>query len=125
MWGMYIVLRAPAFDKEALKNLSLEQQRKIERFERKQLTINPYVGDPCGRPFFREKRLGNKRVYFLINDQFHAVLLIGISDKKTQQITIDDIQEAFDTYTAYIKEELRRRGAFSPWPPPSDSQQSY
>ena len=119
---MYSVLQAPSFEKELIKNLSLEQQRKIDRFKEKQLSTNPYVGDACGRPFFREKRLGNKRVYFLIYDEFSAVLLVGLSDKKTQQITIDDIQDALDNYSDYVKEELKRRGAFYLRTPPSGSQ---
>ncbi|HSU72590.1 MAG TPA: hypothetical protein VLJ21_01960, partial [Candidatus Binatia bacterium] len=97
---MYAVFRTERFDKELLKQLSREEQRKVERLEQQQLTVNPYAGDPLGNRFFREKKLGVKRAYYLVYEDLRAVLLVAISDKKTQQETIDEIRTHLADYYA-------------------------
>ncbi len=105
---MYAVFRTRKFDKEFEKQLSKEEQKEIENFERKQLVNNPYVGDHLKFPFFREKKIGGKRVYFLVYDEIKSVLMIGISDKKTQQETIDEIKDRLDDYYEVIREAIRQ-----------------
>ena len=56
-------------DKESEKLFSETEQRELEDFEKKQLTSNPYHGKPLGYPFFREKKIGGKRAYFLVYDE--------------------------------------------------------
>ena len=109
---MYAVFRTNKFDKEFSKRFSMEEQKEVENFERKQLTINPAVGDPLGYPFFREKKVGGKRVYYLIYDDLHAVLMVGISDKKTQQETIIEIKSRLKEYYEVIREAIRQHGEF-------------
>lgn len=58
----------------------------------KQLSNNPYVGDPLSYKFLREKRVKEKRVYFLVYDDLKLVLLVATSGKKDQQETIDHIK---------------------------------
>ena len=53
----------------------------------------PFVGKPLFFPFFREKRLGSLRIYFLIYENKKEVLFIDISTKKDQQEIIDKIRE--------------------------------
>ncbi len=88
---MYSVYRTQKFDKEMAKQLSQEEQGHIEKFEHEQLVNDPYIGDPLGYAFFREKKLGGKRVYFLIYEDIKAVLMVGVSDKKTQHETIESV----------------------------------
>lgn len=70
------------------------------------------VGDPLKYPFFREKKVGGKRVYFLIYSDIRAVLMVGISDKKEQQETIDDIKGRLEEYHEVIKEAIRQHGEY-------------
>lgn len=104
---MYAIYRTNTFDKEYLKYLSKEQQKEVENFEKKQLIENPYVGDHLGYPFLREKKLSGKRVYYLIYDDLKAVLMVKISDKKTQQETINHIKIMLEEYSEIIKKAIK------------------
>ncbi|MBI4145967.1 hypothetical protein HY489_01370 [Candidatus Woesearchaeota archaeon] len=56
------------------------------------LAVNPFIGDPLSYPFLRERRVGEKRVYYLIYEDLKLVLLVATSGKKDQQATIDHIK---------------------------------
>ena len=112
--AMYAVFRTQRFEKELAKQLSPDEQKQVENFEKKQLKENPYVGDLLNYPFFREKKVGGKRVYFLIYGDIRAVLMVGISDKKEQQETIDDIKGRLEEYHEVIKEAIRQHGEYGP-----------
>ncbi len=71
-----------------------------------ELKITTHVGKPLGYPFFREKKIGGYRIYFLVYDDIQTVLLVTISDKKTQQDVIDHIKEQLDFYRDLIKRKL-------------------
>ena len=107
---MYAVYGTQKFDKEFSKQLSPKEQREVKKFEKEKLTENPYSGDPLGYAFFREKKLGGKRVYFLVYDDIKAVLMVGISDKKTQQETIEGIKARLSDYYKVIKESIKQHG---------------
>ena len=109
---MYAIFRTQKFDKEFEKQLSHEEQKQVEKFEREQLVNNPYVGDPLGYEFFREKKTGVKRIYFLVYDDIKAVLMVGVSDKKTQQETIDGIKERLKEYHEVVKEAIKQHGEY-------------
>ena len=79
---MYAVFRTARFDKEFQKQLSPQEQKEIEHFEKTQLTANPYLEKPLGYRFFREKKIDGKRIYYLVYEELQAVLLVGVSDKK-------------------------------------------
>ncbi len=109
---MYKVFRTSRFDKELEKQLSKEEQKEVENFEKKQLTNYPYVGDPLSFRFFREKKVGGKRVYFLVYEDIKAVLMIAISDKKTQQATIDEVKNHLDNYYQIIKDAVKQHDEY-------------
>lgn len=111
---MYSVFRTAKFDKELEKKFSRSEISEVENFERKQLTNNPYVGDPLSYRFFREKKLGGKRVYYLIYDELKAVLMVATSDKKTQRTTIDEIRQHLDGYHQVIEEAIKQHGEYGP-----------
>ena len=67
---VYAVYRTREFEKQFTKQLSAEEQNQVENFERNQFIHNPYVGDILSYPFLREKKVGAKRVYFLIYEKF-------------------------------------------------------
>ena len=100
------VFRTKTFDKEFDK-LPKTEQKEVENFE-KNLSENPFVGKPLGLIFLREKKLNGRRIYYLIYEDFVVVLMVAISDKKTQQATIDAIKDKLDQYAKIIKERLKK-----------------
>ena len=101
----YRVYTTGGFDEEVDKLEKIEQER-IDKLYPK-LKENPYVGDPIRFRFFREKRINGKRVYFLVFDDLKAVLFVAVSDKKTQQATIDSIRLHLNLYYEVVKEALK------------------
>ena len=73
-----------------------------------QLTENPFVGDQLQIKFLREKRLREKRLYYLVFEDLQAVLIVAISDKKTQQKIINSILLRINEYRKYLLELLRK-----------------
>ena len=90
---MYKLYRTEMFEKQYSKFPPFLRQQ-ILRFE-KQLRMNPYVGKPLRVSWFREKKFGKFRLYYLIYDDFLVVYLIGFSDKKNQQEIISLIRSLF------------------------------
>ena len=70
-----------------------------------QLESNPYRGKPLGYKFFREKKTGKYRFYYLVYEDHVIVFVIAISDKKGQQRVIDNIKKLIPFY----REEIRKR----------------
>ncbi len=105
---MYAIYRTARFDKELTKKFSKNEQKEVEKFEKKQLTNNPFIGDGLSFNFFREKRIGGKRVYFIVYEELKAVLMVAVSDKKTQQETIDEIKDHLSKYYEIIKEAIKQ-----------------
>jgi len=87
------------------KLLPKEYQEHIRSIIR-QLKETHDVGKPLGYPFFREKKIGKYRVYFLVYEDVDTVLLITMSDKKAQQETIDKIKKDLDLYKDLIKKNI-------------------
>ncbi len=100
------VFRTITFDKEFDK-LPQSEKKEVEKFEI-HLCENPFVGKPLGFVFLREKRLNGRRIYYLIYEEFVIVLMVAISNKKTQHATIDAIKEKLDEYYSWVKETLRK-----------------
>ena len=72
-----------------------------------QLKENPYVGDSIRHRFFREKRIREKRIYYLIYDDLSAVLIVAFGGKKAQQETIDRIIELLPEFKIYLEKLLK------------------
>lgn len=56
-----------------------------------QLAQNLLVGKPLKFNWFREKKLGNKRLYYIISETKRRAVLIAYGPKKEQQKIIDKI----------------------------------
>lgn len=93
---VYAVYTTEMFDEEVEKLEKDEQDRVKKLFL--QLKNNPYVGDQLRYRFFREKRLDEKRAYYLVYDDLNLVLMVGISGKKDQSKTIDFLAKYFDEF---------------------------
>jgi len=100
---VYAVYTIEKFDKQ-FEKLSDEYQRRIQNLFL-QLKENPYVGDQLQIRILREKRLEEKRIYYLVYNDLQAVLVVAISNKKTQQETINRILRYLNEYR-YLLEKL-------------------
>lgn len=90
---MYKVIATDTYQKE-IDRWTKADKEIAEKLPNK-LSINPLIGKPLSYPFLREKRIREKRVYYLIYHDLNLVLLVATSSKKDQKETI-----------AYIKRYL-------------------
>ena len=97
----YKIYHSQRFKKELLK-LDRNFQDRVDKIE-VELVENPYSGKPLGVKWFREKRYEKYRIYYLIYDDLKSVFMVGISDKKDQQKTINTIRLLLD----FFKQELK------------------
>ncbi len=97
----YAVYTLNVFDKN-MEKLSYSDKEIINKWSL-QLKENPYTGDQVRYRFFREKRLREKRIYYLVYDDISIVLIVAISGKKAQQETIDEIVKYFKEYRDYAE----------------------
>lgn len=98
----YKVYMTETFEKEFNK-LSTSEQNTFKKIFL-QLKENPFVGDAIRYKFFREKRIKEKRIYYLIYEDFSIVLLVASGDKKAQQGTIDKIISMLPEFKEYTKQ---------------------
>jgi mRNA-degrading endonuclease RelE of RelBE toxin-antitoxin system len=94
------------FKKEYL-GLPVDEQKRIQKFIRKQLAVNPNVGKPVSITNIREKKLNGRRVYFIVYETKVIVLMVAISGKKDQQATIDLLKSNLDNFLR-LAEELEK-----------------
>ena len=97
----FAVYTLNVFDKE-MNKLSESDKELVQKIFL-QLKENPYVGDQIRYKFFREKRVREKRVYYLIYDDLKVVLMVAVGGKKAQQETIDEIIKYFKEYREYAQ----------------------
>ena len=101
---MYKIFTTEEFDKDFMKldkSLQIQVQKEIE-----QLKINPHTGKPLGYKFFREKRVKNYRIYFLIYEDNVVVFVIALSNKKDQQQVISKVKFLIPFYREQIKKKV-------------------
>ena len=101
---MFKIFPTEEFDRRFGK-LDQQLQQQIRK-EIDQLEDNPYAGKPLGFAFFREKKVQNYRIYYLIYDEFVVVFVITISTKKDQQDAIDKIKSLIPYYRGEIKKKV-------------------
>lgn len=83
------VLETETFSK-LLETCERGEREWIEKIK-DQLRENLRVGKPLHYDWFREKKLGNKRLFYLINEVTQKAVLIAFGTKKEQQKIIDHI----------------------------------
>ena len=105
----YAVYTIPSLYQKIILKLPEKEREEIQRIVL-QLTENPFVGDQLQIKSLREKRLREKRLYYLVFEDLKAVLIVAISDKKTQQATINRILLDLAEYQRYVFETLRKKG---------------
>ncbi len=103
---VYAVYTTESFQ-EQIKSLSDSEKRVIGKVYL-QLKGNPYVGDQIRYRFFREKRIKEKRIYYLVYDNLASVLVVAFGGKKAQQETIEEIIKDFPEYRKYMEKLLKK-----------------
>mgnify|MGYP006302834929 CR=1 FL=1 len=103
---MFRVFTTREFDNDFNK-LDKSDKNKVSKIMNKLKKQGDSVGKPLGRKYFREKKFGNKRLYFLIYKRFTIVLAVGISNKKMQQSTIDKIISEIKNYESFIIDKFK------------------
>ncbi len=105
---VFHLIQTIAYD-TGLERFVLADKIRIERLI-EQLKWNGHlIGKPLGYSYLREKRFNGNRLYFLVYMEWSAIALVGFSDKKTQQATIDAIKLNLESYKKYVYEELKRQ----------------
>ena len=79
-----------------------EEKEWLDKIKR-QLTDNPEVGKPLKFEWFREKKFGNKRLYYLIYKNLNRILIVSFGSKKEQQKIINHIIENKERYKKIIE----------------------
>ena len=100
----YTIYTGEEFDHDFSK-LDTSLKIQIEN-EIAQLETNPYVGKPLGYKFFREKKVKNYRIYYLIYEEYVVVLVVALSDKKDQKRIINAIKHLIPFYKEEIKKMI-------------------
>jgi mRNA interferase RelE/StbE len=100
----YKIFTTEEFDKR-YKKLDKQLQRDIAK-EINQLEENPFSGKPLNYKFFREKKVMNYRIYYLVYEEYVVVFVIAISTKRDQQDAIDKIKSLIPYYQEEIKKKI-------------------
>ncbi len=103
---MFRIFTTKEFDDD-FNNLDKSDKKRVSKIMKQLKKQGGNVGKPLGRPYFREKKFGEKRLYFLIYKQFTIILAVGISNKKMQQITINKIISEIKEYERFIVKRLK------------------
>lgn len=100
---MFRVFTTREFDVDFSK-LDSSSKNKVKKIMMQLKEKGDSVGKPLGRRYFREKKFGNQRLYFLVYHKYMMVLAVGISNKKMQQKTINKILLELKEYEKYVRE---------------------
>ncbi len=101
----YAVYTTASFEKEIAKLSDFD--KKIIEDIYKQLAVSSYVGDQLRYKFFREKRIREKRIYYLVYDDLSAVLIVAFGGKKEQDKTINKMIQHLPEFKIYLEKLLK------------------
>lgn len=102
------LFKTETFDKD-FSELDGSDRKRVEKILDQLLQQGDAVGKPLsGLSFFREKKFGGKRLYFLVYAAFSVILAVGISGKKAQQLTINKILLDLADYQKYVFDTLKK-----------------
>lgn len=71
-----------------------------------QLAENPFTGKPLGVDWFREKKHGKHRAYYLVYGNVKSVYVVNLSEKKDQEAIINSVKALLDVYKKELDELL-------------------
>lgn len=102
----YAVYTTKEFD-ENFNDLDESEKARVRKILNQLKENGDNVGKPLKYPYFREKKFEGKRLYFLVYENYMVILAIAISDKKTQQETINRIVLELKNYKEIIEKRIR------------------
>ena len=102
----YAVYTTKEFD-DNFSSLDESEKARVRKIMNQLKENGDNVGKPLRYPYFREKKFEGKRLYFLVYENYMVILAIAISDKKTQQETIDRIVLELKNYREIIEKKIR------------------
>lgn len=106
---MFCVLTTEEFDNE-VERLDPQERERVHKILRQLKEQGGDIGKPLsGLSFFREKKFEGKRLYYLVYKEFLVILAIALSDKKTQQATINRILIDLVEYQQYVFDLIRKK----------------
>lgn len=103
---MFIVIGTETYLKEISK-LSKDYRETAEKIPKK-LAENPHLGNPLSYPFLREKRIKEKRIYYLVYKDLKLILLVAVSGKKDQKDTINHIKKHLEEFKKIAKDTIKQ-----------------
>ncbi|MFT4244840.1 MAG: hypothetical protein ACMXYB_05295 [Candidatus Woesearchaeota archaeon] len=110
---MFQVFLLPQVEKELKKLLTKKELLELKKFVLGDLSQKgDSVGNQLSYPFLREKKIAAKRVYYLVYKEIAIILIVGSSDKKSQQETINYIKSylsEFKEYAYKLHQELKEK----------------
>ena len=104
---MFHIFRTAEFN-EDYAALDHAEQIKLDKTLTKLYEQGDVVGRPLRGDFFLDKRLNGKRTYYLVYSQYSSLLMLGVSNKKLQQSTIDAILLNFEGYKQFVIKQLQK-----------------
>jgi|SRR3989344_7217141 len=92
----FAIYKTEAFAKtfQTLESFEKEWINKIAE----QLKENPDAGKPLRFPWFREKKFGGKRLYYLVYEDLGKILIVAFGNKKQQKLIIESVLRNLDAY---------------------------
>ncbi len=78
------------------------QLRFGKQFEKVKMDLYT-IGKPLGYPWFRELKNNKFRVYYLIYESQVVVLFVAVSDKNSQQKSINIVKQNLPSFSEYVK----------------------
>ncbi|MFH1390845.1 MAG: hypothetical protein ABIH20_00865 [Candidatus Diapherotrites archaeon] len=103
------VFKTNEFD-EQVEGLSSEEKIQITKILLQLYEKGDLVGKPLsGLNFFREKKFGGKRLYYLVYKNYFVILAVALSNKKAQQATINQIIRDLADYQRFVFENLKNK----------------
>lgn len=104
---VYRVFKTADFDSnfEALEKM---EKLRVEKLLRKISESDGNVGKALRKSFLKEKKFNGNRLFFLVYENFKIILAVKISDKKTQQATIEAILLELENYKQFVIDQLRK-----------------
>ncbi len=100
------IFKTHTYDKD-YGRLDRSEQLRIDNIIETMFEKGDITGKPLTVPFLREKKLDGKRLIYLVYNNLSIILLVAISNKKTQQATINEILSNLEDYEDYIVSKLR------------------
>jgi putative component of toxin-antitoxin plasmid stabilization module len=95
------ILFSESFRKRIKKELTNIEQIQLKKHIIK-LKSNTKYGKRLFLDYIKELKIRDKRIYFLQDPKINIILLVAISNKKTQQNTIDEIKKDLNSYLEFI-----------------------